>query len=67
MCQCCDNSYDDFYLPPYAPGAHMMMPSPVRGSGSGGGGGGGPRMNRLPVSTRGGGYRASAGNLLTDY
>jgi len=52
--------YDDFYLPPYVPGAHMMMPSPVRGSGSGGGGGGGPRMNRLPVSGRGGGYRASA-------
>jgi len=62
MYEYCDDSYDDFYLPPYAPGAHMMMPSPVRGSG---GGGGGPRMNRLPVSARGGGYRASAGNFFS--
>lgn len=55
-------SYDDFYLPPYAPGAHMMMPSSMRGASS--------RMNRLAVSARGGSssYRASAGNcsaLLT--
>lgn len=51
--------YDDFYLPPYAPGGHMSMPSPIRGASA--------RMNRLSVWARGGSTCRASADYEYDY